>query len=186
MQIKTTTTRLAFVCLSLGVGGSGCGSNPTSTPLDPTAFGKKYKIADNEVSGWTQDPASGAYWTGTDLVAEIDGGNVAYDDRGFRQGMFQTLDGPDQQSCNLRAMDFGTEANATTMYTYEQQLTQASVPIPQYDASTAIGNSVISGVTAFAHFGASYFELALTGYADQGLAASVATQFLQVLQSKTK
>ncbi|MGA7740963.1 MAG: hypothetical protein ABSF35_06045 [Polyangia bacterium] len=83
-------------------------------------------------------------------------------------------------------MDFGTAANATSMFTYEQGLNSAAVPIPQFDVSAAIGVSVLGGITAYAHFNASYFEVQLTGYADQASAASVATQFLQVLQSKTK
>ena len=184
MQIRTITTIPVFACLLSG--GSGCGSSPSTAP-DPTAFGQKYKIADNQIPGWTQDPDPDTYWTGTDLVAAgIDGGNVAYDDRGFRQGMFQTLNGPVPQVCNLRAMDFDTESNATTMFLYAQKINSATVPIPSFDASTAIGETVLGGADGFAHFKASYFELYLTGYADPNAAIADATLFLQVLQSDTK
>ena len=183
MQVKTIGIHFVFACLFLGVGGLGCGSSPARSPPDPNAFGNKYKIADNQIPGWTQDPDPTTYWTGTDLVtAGIDGGNVLYDEKGFRQGMFEILDAPNQE-CDLRAMDFGTDAKATAMFTYQQKANQASISIGQYDASTAIGSSVIGGINAFAHFGASYFELALTGFADQASAASVAAKFLAVLQA---
>jgi hypothetical protein len=60
--------------------GAGCGSSPSSpssTPLDPAAFGQKYKIADNQIPGWTEDPSG--YWTGTNLIESgIVVGNMSY------------------------------------------------------------------------------------------------------------
>jgi hypothetical protein len=172
-----------------GSGGGGSsstgGSSGSSSTLDPTAFGLKYKFADNEMSGWTADPSS-PLWTGkgTDLEARIDGGNMAYVSRGCLVAMYQDLVEGAEAACEVVAMDFGTEANASAMVAYEQQLRGATVPIPQYDASTAIGAEILGGVTAYAHFKSLYFEVQLQGYADQSTAASVATQFLQKLQAK--
>ena len=189
MQPDTRRTGLAFVCLLIGLGSSGCGSSPTSSTLAPDAFGQRYRFADNEIPNWSQNSASNAFWTGkgTDLHLKIDGGEMAYTSKGCLVAMYQDLVGPDPntQACTVVAMDFGTNDQANEMFTYEQQLTQASVPIPPYDPSIAIGASVLGGVTAYAHFKASYFEVQLTGYADQGSAASVAALFLQKLQSKT-
>jgi hypothetical protein len=191
MQIRTLRTLSFLAGLVSAAGGAGCGSSPSSTAsdsgasstaIDPTAFGLKYEIADNQILGWTEDPT--AYWTGTDLIASgIDGGNMAYDDRGFRQGMFETLNGPDLKACDLRAMDFGTDANATTMFTYSQMHNSATVAIPPFGASIAIGETVLGGVSVFAHFKASYFEVAMTGYADQASAISDAALFLQAFQT---
>lgn len=187
MQLDTRRTRLALVCLLFGLGSSGCGSSPASNTLGPDAFGQKYRFADNEIPNWSQNSASSPFWTGqaTDLHLRIDGGDMAYTSRGCLVAMYQDLVGPNTQSCIVVAMDFGTSDQANAMVTYEQQLTQASVPIPPYDASIAIGESVLGGITAFAHFKASYFEVQLIGYADQASASSVAAVFLQKLQSKT-
>ena len=194
MQIRTLGTLSLLACLFSAAGGSGCGSSPSSAAndsgassagLDPTAFGLKYKIVDNQISGWTQDPS--AYWTGTDLIASgIDGGNEAYDAQGFRQGVFETLkSGPVPQVCDLRAMDFGDDVHATAMFTYSQTRNGATTTIPPFDTSTAIGETVLGGATVFAHFKASYFEVFMTGYADQTLAISDAALFLQAFQSDT-
>jgi hypothetical protein len=168
--------------------GAGCGSSPSSpstTPLDPTAFGLKYKIADNQINGWTEDPSG--YWTGTNLIESgIDGGNMAYDSNGFRQGMFETLvDGPDQK-CYLRAMDFGDDAHASKMFSDAVKSNAASIAIPPFDISVAAADSVIGGIKTVAHFKASYFEVSLTGYADQNSAISDAALFLTELQTDAK
>lgn len=187
MNMKTVNIRLSFACLFLVLGISGCGSNTTSAPSSPTAFGNIYKISDNrEMPGWTQDPAT-PLWTGkgTDLHTKIDGGEATYTQYGCLFAMYQNLIGPDPQQCVLVAMDFGTDTNATSMFTSEQQLNSAAVPIPGYDASTAIGAEVLSGITAYAHIKTSYFELQLIGYPDDASAAQVAAKFLDVLKSKT-
>ena len=185
MEIRTLRTFSLLTCLFSAAVGSGCGSSPSSassTPLDPTAFGLKYKISG--LSCWTEDPSG--YWSGTDLVAAgIDGGNVAYDNNGFRQGMFETLNGPDPQTCDLRAMDFGDDAHATKMFTDAVTSHSATVAIPPFGTSVAAAGVVIGGLNAVAHFKASYFEVALTGYADQNLAISDAALFLQAFQTKT-
>jgi len=198
MRIRIMRTSLTFACLLLGLGGPGCGSDTTSGhppdgssqtsgTLDPTAFGQKYKFADNEMSGWTQDPTI-PFWTGkgTDLESRIDGGNMAYLSRGCLVAMYQDLVEGDQAACEIVAMDLGTEANAVSMVAYEQQLRSASIAIPGYDASAAIGAAIQGGLTAYAHFGSLYFEVQMQGYADQSTGASVAAQFLQKLQSKSK
>ncbi len=188
MRIDTLRIRLALVCLTLGSLGSGCGSNKTSNTLDPNGFGNKYKFADNEISGWKQDPAADPLWTGagTDLHNKIDGGESTYLNRGCLLAMYQNLAGPDPQGCTVVAMDFGTADNSTAMFTYEQQQTSASIQIPSFDATVAIAYPVLSGITVYAHIKATYFELQLDGFgSDQTSAAQMATQFLNVLKAKT-
>jgi hypothetical protein len=173
----------------IGCSGSS-GSGPSSTPLDPTAFGNKYKFADNEVSGWTQstdptDPFQYGVYSDADLDQRIDGGNMAYISRGMRVAMFQNLVGPAGTVCTVVAMDFSTADHATAMFNYEKDKTSAATAIPPYDDSTAIGYETLAGVTAYAHFKASYFETQVSGVADAAAGAEVGTQLLQVLESKT-
>jgi len=71
------TAKLSIVLSSVWVASLGaCGSGSSGPlPIDATAFGEKYKIADNEITGWTQDSAFDAFWAGTDLItgADLDG-----------------------------------------------------------------------------------------------------------------
>jgi hypothetical protein len=185
MQIRTLMTLSVFAGLFSAAGGFGCGSSPSSIPIDTAAFGEKYKIADNQINGWTEDPSG--YWTGTDLqTSGIDGGNMEYDDNGFRQGMFETLNGPTPQVCHLRAMDFGDDANASKMFSDAVTSNAASIAIPPFDISVAAADSVIGGIKTVAHFGASYFEVSLGGYADPNSAIPDAKLFLQALQTDSK
>ena len=204
------SVRLSFVALLLVYSIPGCGSSTTSGPgtatggttgtggggasggtagaLDPTAFGNTYKISDNaQMPSWTQDPTT-PLWTGkgTDLSSIIDGGNMPYLQRGCLLAMYQSLVGPGTQICTLVAMDFVTEAQATDMFNYEQQHTGASVPIPGYDASVAIGYPGITSMTVYAHFKAMYYEVQLDGNSDQTSSSQVASTFLKVLEAKGK
>jgi len=182
-------TFAACACVDPTADAGGGSSGPR--PIDPTAFAQDYKFVDNEISGWTQDPASDGFWAGTDLIAgtSIDGAAQAYTDQGFVQGMFQNLDGPNAQFCTVRAMDFGTAAHATAMYASAKttSITQ-STAIPTYDLSIAIGNAAPSGLSVYAHFGASYFEVFLSGLGDQRstcMECPVAQQFLDVLKQES-
>ena len=127
------------------------------------------------------------------MVTEIDGAAGFYENDGFRQGMHQDLQGPGYNYCIFWAMDFGTAANATTMFNDKKAEQRASVTIPGYDLSVAAGNISQYADPVFAHFGASYFELQLSGFGDQTsttstgctTACSAAAQFLALLKSKT-
>lgn len=193
MEMKTMKTVLAAVGLFLGLGVSACGSNATtpSGPLDKTAFGNKYKLADNAVAGFKQDPTDPTgylTYTGDELVQSIDGAAGVYTEYGARVEMYQSLVGPDPELANFYAMDFVTDAKATAMVAWEQTQTNAAATIPGYDPSVAVGYGSIGGLAVYAHFKATYIELNLSGFGDQGstcTACSVAAQFLQVLSSKT-
>lgn len=167
-------------------GGSTDGGGDTA--LDAAGFGRKYKFADNEIAGWGQDTSTTAYsvWTSTNLTEKIDGAAPAYVSRGCQLVMYQELVGPDPRICTVAAMEFGTEAKATSMFTYQQQQTQAAVTVPQYASAVAIGAEALTGITVFAHFKASYFEIQLDGYSDQTEGAQAAQRFLDVLKGKTR
>jgi hypothetical protein len=191
--MKSMKTILAFVVMLVALAGSGCGSNATtpSGPLDKTAFGNKYKLAPNAVAGFQQDPTdTGAYmtYTGDELVQHIDGAAGVYTENGARVEMYQSLVGPSPQLANFYAMDFDTDAKAAAMVVWEQTQTNAATTISGYDPSVAVGYGTLSGLVVYAHFKATYIELAISGFGDQGSTCSacpVAAQFLQVLSSKT-
>jgi hypothetical protein len=193
VEIKTMKTVLAAVVLFLGLGGSGCGSNATSPsgPLDANAFGQKYKLSANQVSGFQQDSTDpGAYitYTGDELVQSIDGAAGVYTDNGARVEMYQSFAGPSGETANFFAMDFVTDAKATAMFAWEQNDKNATTAIPGYDTSVAVGYGTIGGFIAYAHFKSVYFEVSVGGFGDQSSTCSACptvAQFLQVLSSKT-
>lgn len=175
---------------STGSGGTGGGGSTGSATLTPAQFGDKYKFSTTDVSGWgPADPATdptayNVYNGGDELVGRLDGGDV-YTSRGCRVSMYQDVAGPDPEICTVVAMDFVTSDNATTMFAY-QQTSGASLAIPGYGASDALGsNFALGGQNVFAHFKASYFELQLSGFTDATSAGAAAKQFLDVLKAKT-
>ena len=156
--------------------------------LDASGFGRKYKFADNEIAGWGQDTSATAYsvWTPANLTEKINGGADAYVRRGCQLVMYQDLVGPDPKICTVAAMDFSTDAKAISMFTFQQQQTHADVTVPQYTSAEAIGSATLTGITVFAHFKTSYFEIQLDGEPDQTAATQVAQKFLDVLKGKTQ
>jgi hypothetical protein len=174
---------LLAACSSSSDGGG-------TPPLDESGFGARYKLADNEVAGWTQDTAAGSFATynAETIFNKIDGAAPPYLDRGMRFALWQQLKGPDPQNCTLVAMDMTSEANAKSMVAYQQTLPQlASTAIPGYDASVAIGAEVVGGIQIYACFKALYLEVGLDGFgADSAAASQAGVKFLQAEEGKTK
>jgi hypothetical protein len=203
VQSRSIKTVLALAPLLLSLGGSGCGSNTAGTgggaggttattgPLNAADFGQKYKFSATDIAGWQQDPSDpGAYvtYTGGELVQSIDGAAGIYTDKGAMVMMYQSLVGPDPQIAVVWAMEFGTEALAAAMVDWERTDKTATVSIPGYSNSVAIGYGTISGFTVYAHVKTSYFEVQLSGLGDQTSTCSecpVAAKFLDILSSKT-
>jgi hypothetical protein len=160
----------------------------SGTPLDMNGFGEKYKLADNEVSGWTQSTGSDPFllFTTKTLTDKIDGAATPYTDQGMQFAMYQNLDGPSGQTCDLTAMHFRTETQAKAMLAARQTLMSASITIPTYDASVASASTSLGGIGVLAAFKDLYLEIALDGYgSDVDSASQVAVKFLQAMQAKT-
>ena len=171
-----------------GVTGSGgATSASSSSTLDLNGFGQKYKLADNEVSGWKQDTAPNAFsvWLAAKLTDKIDGQAPTYTERGLNFALYQSLVGPDPQICTLVAMDFVTADQATSMFAYSKDHTGADVSIPQYDTSIAIGAPALTGMTVYTHFKSMYYEVQLDGNSDPASSGQVASTFLKALEAKT-
>jgi len=188
----TRSLRHRIVLLSCAVLGAACSSSSDgggTTPLDENAFGAKYKLADNEIAGWTQKTTADALlvYTNQTLTDKIDGAAVPYTDRGMRVALVQELIGPDPQNATFWAMDMTSEANAKSMVAYEQTTTSASVAIPGYDSSVAIARETLTGITVYAYFKAVYLEVILDGFGqDRDAAAQTGVKFLQAEEAKTK
>lgn len=192
MKIKILAILSAFASLFLTLGVSGCGSSP-SAPLTAAQFGAKYKFSPTDISGWQLDPTnSNAFQvldesTSDNLTTLIDGGAGLYTDRGCTMTVYQSLVGPNGETADpVYAMDFGTAAHATAMFNYQAgNLTSTPVSVPGFGSSVAIGYSALASTTVYAHFSAMYFELTLSGFADQTSPYQTAAQFLTVFQTKT-
>ena len=165
---------------------AACSGGGAAT-LDVNGFGQKYKLADNEISGWTQSTKSDSYavYTPATLTEKIDGQADPYITHGMNFTLFQYLVGPDPQNCTLWAMDFGTEAKAKLMATDRQTTMGASLTVSPYDSSVAMASQSLSGITVFAYFKALYLEIVLDGFgSDVDSARQAGVKFLQVMEAK--
>jgi hypothetical protein len=168
-----------------GLGGGGAGGGTGAL----AAFGQRYKIQDSDIPEWKQDSASNAFalYTDANLTDRIDGPATGYVQRGMKLAYYQNMVGPDPKICTVVGMDFVTEANAKSMNDFEQKLNTCDLSVPPYDTSAAIAYKTMTGISAFAHFGALYIELVLDGYgADQEAGLADAAIFLKALEAKTK
>jgi hypothetical protein len=187
---RSTCHRLGFAfcavlfaaCSSSSNGGGG------TMPTTADGFGAKFKLADNEVQGWTQSTASDAYTVYTDitLTDKIDGAATPYVEHGMKLAMYQNMVGPDPSVARVVAMAFGTAAQAQAMVSQRVADQGADVPIPGYAASIALAWTTIGGITAVASFNALYLEIILSGFDTPDAAGQVAAKFLQAMEAKTK
>ena len=151
-----------------GAGGSGAGGGGAggSSVLDSNGFGREYKLADNEVPGWTQDTGANAFavYDKTNLVDRIDGPATIYVDKGMKFALYQTLNGPDGRICSLTAMLFDSEAGAKSMFDLQRNQTSADLAIAPYDSSVAAAYTTLFGINVLAYFKALYLEVGMDGY----------------------
>lgn len=173
-----------------GAGGSGAGGSGAA--LDLNGFGQRYKLADNEVSGFAQDSASGSFslFDNTNLTQKIDGPADGYTKRGMKLAYYQNLKAADgKRACTMVAMDFGSAANAKTMVDYQRDSNEAKLTIPPYDGQVAIASQALTGITVYASFSALYLEVILDGYGyppDLSQATKDGTDFLKAMEAKPK
>jgi hypothetical protein len=173
-----------------GAGGSGAGGS--GAVLDLNGFGQRYKLADNEVSGWTQDTASGAFslFDDSNLTEKIDGAADGYTKRGMKLAYYQSLKAAEgERSCTMVAMDFGTGANAQSMVDYQRASNEAKITVPPYDGQVAIAAQALTGITIYASFGALYLEEILDGYGyppDLTRATQDGAKLLGAMEAKPK
>lgn len=175
-----------------GSGAGGSGSGGSSVMLDLNGFGQRYKLSDNEVSGWTQDTASGAFslFDDTNLTQKIDGPADGYTKRGMKLAYYQNLKASDgKRTCTMVAMDFGTGANAQSMVDYQRASNEAKITVPPYDGQVAIASQALTGITIYASFGALYVEVILDGYGyppDLTQATQDGAKLLEAMEAKPK
>jgi hypothetical protein len=183
--------RSTFTCLVFLLFWGTCGASASSdqAPLDLDGFGKKYKLADREVSGWTQSAKADALllFTPDSLNQKIDGAATPYIKGGMEFTLYQVLDGPSPETCNLTAMQFSSEAKAAAMVADRQDTMSATLAIPGYDVSVASASQALTGITVLASFHDLYLEVVLDGFgSDVETARQVGAKFLQALQAKTR
>jgi hypothetical protein len=166
-----------------------CESSPSS--IDPAALGQKYKFSATDLPGWQLDQNDPAAFlvlqegTDADLFSLIDGGADTYTNAGCTVTVYEELVGTYPQTATLYAMYFGTDVEATAFFDYEKSVLASSDSIPTFDPHVASGYSGLATETALAHFGAMFFKLTMSGFANATSAYQRAAQFLAVLRSKT-
>jgi hypothetical protein len=191
----TAYEKSKMVFLSLGApSNAGLGVNRIDTValVDVNGFGQRYKFADNELTGWTQDTntvtSPFTVWRADSLVGLWDGGAGLYLARGCLVTMVQNMigpNGPDSQICEVVAMDFGTSANADSMFVSQIRSANVQVPIPGFDGAAAMaGGEMFGNIIGYAHFNQMYFEVQMSGYYDQSASSAAAGQLLKILQQK--
>lgn len=202
VSVKPGTSYQTFKTVILTIGQSSSAKLgrylfDTVYIVDAQGFGAIYKLAENDVQGWKPDPNSPApfaVFTGNELYTRLDGGAGTYLlIGGGLVNVYQDLVGPpedggtDPTMCSpLVAMDCGTTANAERMFNYWKENSGASVAIPGYDATVAIGYPGLGGnQTVYAHFKTVYFELVLGGYLSIDQSSAAAALILKNLEAKT-
>ena len=188
----------AQTCTSVGTFAACLCVEPTADagsgprPISPAALGAQYKFDPNDVPGWQLDPSDSqafqilAEGTPADLFSFMDGGADLYTDSGCTVSLYESLVSSNQELAVIWAMYFGTDAKTTAMFNTRKSTAGVSLPIPNYNASDAIGKSALTVHTVYAHIGAMYYEMQMSGFTDATSAFQAASQILDVFRSKTR
>lgn len=143
------------------------------------------RLSSGDISPWAEDNSGGFItFTASNMQKLVNGGAPQYVEKGLVAGFEQRMSNG-SKTAKLLILDFGTEANAVSMYTKtdnENSDKTASGTYPQTVAQ--LDNSAMSGVTAIAHFGKYYMELAFTNYSDKSESRTTANSFVEVFEAK--
>jgi len=146
--------------------------NSSTPPLE------QLKITSSEISNWRPEGDIKIY-IGSELFGYNDGGAPQYLSKGLVQTGVQRIAGLGQALVVSMVMDFGTENNATEMYTEKKiQCVGNTIPDPRYPATDVTVKTDLGGVTGYAHYYNYYFEINVSGLNYQEDALKTLNQFL--------
>ena len=191
MEFRAARTCLVFASAILLLSGSGCGSS-NSGPPTAAELGQKYTLSSTDIPGWQVDandpPKVLQEGTANDLESVMDGGSSTFTGApggGCTMSVYEKLLGTSPQTATFYAMYFGTDASATAIFNSQVQTNTATDSISGFDPSVAAGYGALISHTVFAHFGAMFFRLVVSGITDATSAYQVAAQFLTVFKTET-
>jgi hypothetical protein len=146
-------------------------------------------------AGTNDYTTGGAVWTGTAdaFFNNVDGTAASYASAGCQTILVQNLANVGSaatasETAVVIAADCVSAANAQTMFQSQQQLYSfESITLSGYDPSVAFAIGALGGsANAYAHFKQYYFEIDLTGYADQPTALNDLPNFLAYFSTKSQ
>ncbi len=141
------------------------------------------RLASGDISSWAEDQSGGFIsFTASNMQQLVNGGAPQYVEKGLVAGFEQRMSNG-SKAVKLLILDFGTEANAVAMYTKKDSENSDKSDVGTYPQSVAqLDNSAMDGVTAIAHFGKYFMELAFTGYTDKSESRATAKSFVEVFE----
>jgi hypothetical protein len=178
------------ITLGLAVIASLLIACPSSNSPEPAVPLASMIFTDAEISPWKQESVA-YYQDSAALFNGIDGGAGQYLDKGLIETAKQVLVkgsslSNDSLNCEARIMDFGTSANATTMFNTMMSNAVDKKAFASFPNSVAgLDYQPLTGIGAYAHFGRFFFQLDLQGYNDKTKVIDDAERFLTILKSKT-
>jgi len=145
-----------------------------------------FRIASGDLSGWTEDNASGyVEFTKNNMNALVDGDAPKYVAQGMIEGFRQNLTSGKGSTLRVFVLDFGTDSLATAMVETKNKDISDPRSVPGFgDSSTVADLSGLNAVSVFTSFGKYYFELLFGGYPDQNEGLNTAALFLGYYQNK--
>jgi hypothetical protein len=150
----------------------------------------------DEIRGWSMAPSPDSFtlWTANTISDDVDGGFLAYTDRGVLEIADLHLLGPlgtdgvrRELAVHSFIMDFGNDSKAAAMFDFPTaRFSGEAFPLPGYDAAEAFARPVLGGISAYAHFDKFYFELSFLGFSDRNEAAAAGKKFLDSFHRKIR
>ncbi|NLG18157.1 MAG: hypothetical protein GX556_12565 [Fibrobacter sp.] len=143
-----------------------------------------FKLAANEVSGWTESSYFEFNTSNCFSDAGLNGGAKDFTDNGMIEGFRQKMVSSDYLA-DIIITDFGSNSNSTKMFNFKSSTSDDGQKVGNYAETVAFMDENLSGVNAYAHFGKYYFIVQLSGYSIKADARSTAASFLELYENKT-
>ena len=144
---------------------------------------RSFKLAANEVSGWTETSYFEYNVSNCSDNAGLNGGAAKYVEKGLVEGIKQRLMKSDYNA-DIFIMDFGNSSNATDMFDNMSAGIDPKQPVGDFGMAIAVLDEHLSGVNVYAHFNKYFFEIHFTGYSNKADAKTTAASFIELYENK--
>ncbi len=159
MNPMKSATMLALLSMVAGA----CAAEDPARDSGVFGLARTLRITD-QVRGWSEKAGSYTTFDASTLFNLINGGAQPHVDRGLVDGIHQAMTSAAGRRVELYAEDFGTMANAGSMYEYARGQVADKLTLAAHGSDTAIGDTSLGGAVFHATFSRYYFKLLFTGY----------------------
>ncbi|MBN1761029.1 MAG: carboxypeptidase regulatory-like domain-containing protein [Chitinispirillaceae bacterium] len=135
-----------------------------SASVDMALWENTYRLIDDEIPGWADNPARFASFDTVLLYTLINGGATPYLEHGAIDGIFQVLEKESESTCEIFIYRCMGATDAASLFRYKTGTFTSPITLLWQDTLVIVGSEFLGGAVFITHCENFIFEISLSGY----------------------